>query len=218
MCMMSGAMEGKMITVEHDKRKRDILEAALKVFMEDGYEGTTFQKIADRLALTRTTLYIYFRSKREIFLLCIKQLTDNLYSELRTTLMDNTLGAEAALRKILSQIVDCVAENSPLFSVLLVYLLQLKDDGVNPNERILRRILRLRHILSTVLIRGMKSGEFRPLVVHDANDLFYGLIESAVFHLSLDSKASGYHHQIEDVRTALRFAIDGILADKKDNV
>lgn len=200
-----------MIAVEHDKRKREILGKALLVFMEEGYENVTFQKIADRCHLTRTTLYIYFGSKREIFLLCIKQLTDNLYGELCTTIRDETLSAEKTLRRILSQIVDCVAANSRLFSVLLVYLLQIKTNGANPNERILRRVIRLRHVMSTVLIRGIKSGEFRPLVVHDANDLFYGLIESTVFHLSLDAEAAGYRNQIEDVRTALRLAVDGIL-------
>ena len=55
------------IIVEHEKRKRKILEKALDVFVEEGYEDVTFQKIADRCGITRTTLYIYFKNKREIF-------------------------------------------------------------------------------------------------------------------------------------------------------
>ena len=54
------------IIVEHDKRKKEILETALDLFMEKGYEDVTFQKIADRCGITRTTLYIYFKNKKEI--------------------------------------------------------------------------------------------------------------------------------------------------------
>ena len=36
------------IVVEHDKRKAEILQKALDVFVEEGYEDVTYQKIADR--------------------------------------------------------------------------------------------------------------------------------------------------------------------------
>ena len=70
------------IGVEHDKRKHEILEKALEVFIEEGYEDVTFQKIAERCGITRTTLYIYFKNKREIFLWSIKQLTYGIEQEL----------------------------------------------------------------------------------------------------------------------------------------
>ena len=46
------------IVVEHEKRKRDILEKAFTMFLEEGYEDITYQKIADRCGITRTTLYV----------------------------------------------------------------------------------------------------------------------------------------------------------------
>ena len=55
------------IVVEHEKRKREILEKAMELFCRDGYEDVTFQKIADACGITRTTLYIYFGSKHKIF-------------------------------------------------------------------------------------------------------------------------------------------------------
>ena len=54
------------IVVEHEKRKKEILDKALDLFMENGYEDVTFQKIADKCGVTRTTLYIYFKNKKEI--------------------------------------------------------------------------------------------------------------------------------------------------------
>ena len=66
------------IIVEHEKRRHEILDKALEVFVDEGYEDATFQKIADKCGITRTTLYIYFKNKKEIFLWSIKQLTEKL--------------------------------------------------------------------------------------------------------------------------------------------
>jgi len=37
------------VSVEHEKRKNEILDKALEVFEIEGYKDTTFQKIAERL-------------------------------------------------------------------------------------------------------------------------------------------------------------------------
>ena len=86
------------IIVEHDKRKREILDKALDVFIEEGYEDATFQKIADKCGITRTTLYIYFKNKREIFLWSIKQLTEGLEKSLLETMKDDSLSSVEILR------------------------------------------------------------------------------------------------------------------------
>jgi len=52
-------------TTRPDTRAR-ILDAALDVFSEYGFEGSSLQQIADRLDLTKAALYYYFRSKDEL--------------------------------------------------------------------------------------------------------------------------------------------------------
>ena len=72
----------------------------------------------------------------------------------------SSLNAELSLRKVLSTLADSIESNKKLFSVLLNYLMQLKKSGVDTNERVLRRVIRLRHLLSTILIKGIQSKEF----------------------------------------------------------
>src|ERR1700722_19641496 len=48
-----------------DTRTR-ILDAALDLFSEHGFEGTTLQQIADRLGLTKAALYYHFPSKDDL--------------------------------------------------------------------------------------------------------------------------------------------------------
>jgi AcrR family transcriptional regulator len=47
-------------------RRIEILEAAERIFMADGYEGATIRKIADEVGVSSTALYMHFRDKDEI--------------------------------------------------------------------------------------------------------------------------------------------------------
>ncbi len=198
------------IVVEHEKRKHEILDKALDIFMEEGYEDVTFQKIADRCGITRTTLYIYFKNKKEIFLWSIKQLTSKLETDLLIIIRNTGLTATERLRAVLSSILQDCTENKRLFNVVLMYLLQLQKTGKNPGERVRRRILRLRHMLSTLIIEGINAGEFQRLNVRDINEMLYGLIESAIFRLAILDQNS-----TEEMNGAIELAINGILAKNK---
>lgn len=198
------------IIVEHDKRKHEILEKALEVFIEEGYEDVTFQKISDRCGITRTTLYIYFKNKREIFLWSIKQLTSEIENELIALLDNKKLSSGECLSKMLKTIIDMCVEKRALFSVLLSYLLSLQKTGGDPGIRVRRRIVRLQHLLSNIMIRGIKSKEFRKVNVKTANEMFYGLIQSVIFRFAvLDEKS------IDDMYNTFDMAIAGLLNDKK---
>lgn len=194
------------IIVEHDKRRKEILQKSLDVFVEEGYEDVTFQKIADRCGITRTTLYIYFKNKHEIFLGSIKELMSSLETTILLFINDQTLTDEIKLRKILSCIIDKCEDNKKLFIIILGYLLQLKKSGVDTNQRVRRRVVRLKHHLSTVLIHGIQNGEFRATNVKDMNELLYGLIESAIFRLTILNQ-----ERIADIRETIDLAIDGFL-------
>ena len=114
------------IVVEHDKRKHEILQKSLDVFIDEGYEDATFQKIADRCGITRTTLYIYFKNKHEIFLGSIKELLSELEESLIIIIKNKDKNSEETLREILMCITEALENNKKLFSVLLNYLIQLK--------------------------------------------------------------------------------------------
>jgi AcrR family transcriptional regulator len=50
--------------VEHETRRRRILEKALEVFVEEGFENATMRKISERAEITRTALYFYYKIKK----------------------------------------------------------------------------------------------------------------------------------------------------------
>lgn len=55
------------ISKEPDERRQEIVETALKLFSEKGYDETTIQDIAVKLNVSQGLCYRYFKSKSEIF-------------------------------------------------------------------------------------------------------------------------------------------------------
>ena len=212
------------IVVEHDKRRKQILKKALDVFMEEGFEDTTYQKIADRCKITRTTLYLYFRNRQEIFNFSIKQFMAEVEQDILGVKDNKTLSCSSKLKKIMFLILTRLEENRLLISVILNYLLsksteagKLKSDIPLEGKSaygntgtpslsynlVRRRTIRHRRILSAMLFEGIKTGQLRKIDVGAANDLLFSIIESAIFRLAVLKRES-----TTDLKAAAELAIN----------
>ena len=197
------------IVVEHDKRRSIILEKALDVFVDEGYEDTTFQKIADRCKITRTTLYIYFKNKREVFNYSIKQFLQILENQITGIRQQKEKSCADKLIKIMTIILERLEENRRLITVVLDFLVHASRGEQDSVNRVRRRTMRLRHIQTSLLIEGKKTGEFSPSInVKDANEMFYGFIEASIFRLAvlrLDS--------VDELKEAMALAVRRLAND-----
>ena len=62
--------------------KKEILDAALEVFKEYGYEKATTKKIAERAEVSEGSLYNYFKNKRDILINLFKIIKDRTSNNL----------------------------------------------------------------------------------------------------------------------------------------
>ena len=171
------------VTVEHDKRRTEILEKAINVFVRDGYVNTTFQKIADQSGIARTILYLYFKNKKEIFNYSIKQLLVDVERNINLICSDKSVNSAEKLTKILLDVIKLLEHNQRLLSVILDYLLHFSKEGANPEQLVRRRTVKLRHFLSSIVIEGVNSGELKKVNIKTASNHLYSFIETAIFQL-----------------------------------
>src|SRR5580704_16492842 len=54
-------------------RRAGILKAARKVFARHGFDGATMDDVAEASSIAKGTLYLYFKSKRQIYLGVLKE-------------------------------------------------------------------------------------------------------------------------------------------------
>ncbi|MGI3165985.1 TetR/AcrR family transcriptional regulator [Pseudooceanicola sp. 200-1SW] len=55
-----------------ERKRRAALRVASRLFNEKGYHATSLDEIADRIGVTKTALYYYFRNKEELLYECIE--------------------------------------------------------------------------------------------------------------------------------------------------
>jgi AcrR family transcriptional regulator len=76
---------------EGHTRREEILQAAKKLFLEQGYDSTTIRRIADRVGISAPALYLYFKDKEALLLALCDQTFAHLIEavgELERTVTD----------------------------------------------------------------------------------------------------------------------------------
>ena len=86
------------VTKEPEIRKQEILDTALKLFGENGYEKTSITDIAKAIGVAQGLCYRYFPSKEALFDSAIEQYAD--------VLVEQFIGAEKDDHKTLRQIIE----------------------------------------------------------------------------------------------------------------
>ena len=80
------------------ERRRELVEAALRVFSEGSYAGATTAQIAREAGVSEPILYRHFASKRELYFACLNEAWQRI--QLRVEVKIDELGPELGWRAI----------------------------------------------------------------------------------------------------------------------
>jgi TetR/AcrR family fatty acid metabolism transcriptional regulator len=156
-----------------DKR-RQILDAAVRVFARQGFHATRVSDIADEAGVAYGLVYHYFRSKDEV----LNELFVERWSLLLTAIeeADRTGGPHRVrLAAVASFIIDSYRHDPELMKVIIVEVTRAANSF---GQTHLAEIRRAYESIAKIVADGQEAGEFRsdiaPLF---ASMSFYGAIE-----------------------------------------
>jgi AcrR family transcriptional regulator len=150
-----------------DRKVQDILTAAADVLAERGYHGMSLDEIAERLDLTKATLYHYFPSKEALVSACLEGIATRSNERLAAVATDVAgTAAERLHRLIVTQLLIIVREQPQMARMFL----QPMDWPESYRQR--TKALRRQHdeIFRSVVRDGIASGEFdvdETIAMHD---------------------------------------------------
>ena len=171
--------------INHESRKREILEQSLLIFSKKGYQNTNLSYIADVCKISRPTLYQYFKDKEQIFQFAIKHVTESLFSEYKNISRDEILTYEEKLKEICADVINKSYTNKPFIISLVDFLFQMKRRGNDYSENIKRRTVRLHYLFSVIINQGKRVGEFKDIPVAETVAQLFTMIESFAFQMVL---------------------------------
>lgn len=171
-------------------RSSEILEAARQVFAKKGFNEATVDEIAEAAEVAKGTLYLYFRSKHEMYLAALRQGIEALYKQTKERLGQATT-TKQKFRTFVETRIAYFDENRDFFKIYYTELGNIFCDptGIPKNVRDLyKKQVRL---LERILEEGMSSGELRPLPPAATANAIYDLIRGLIARRLLAPSKAG---------------------------
>lgn len=100
-------------------RRQTLLEAAIRLFGEDGYHRTTVPRIVAAAESSTGSFYFYFANKEEIFTAALTAVGDDLSSDLNEVMSGKT-EPRARMRAAVEGLFLFLAENPSAARILLI--------------------------------------------------------------------------------------------------
>lgn len=197
---------------EQQMRRQMILEAALQLFTEKGFNLTTVDEIAAQAELGKGTIYSYFKSKDEIYLAILQEGMEILQRRMEQAI-DNPNSAVEALYSLYDTFTQYHRERLGFIETLFMQV----------DERTAIRLGDLVHglqdkasnwsfLVGKVLQWGIDRGEFVEFEVEKVAKAIVGLIIGLIFQYEMGQ----IQGDLADYRkTVLKLALEGIIQEKQ---
>lgn len=137
--------------VPNEVKRRDILAAAEWLFASRPFHEVKLDDVAARARIGKGTIYIYFKSKEDLYVTLIREGIADLLDRLRPRAESEQESALATLRLIVTEMVAFAAARPLMYQLIR---------AANPNIKPMPKRAELAALIQTVLVRGVKSGEF----------------------------------------------------------
>ncbi|MDD3094868.1 MAG: TetR/AcrR family transcriptional regulator [Candidatus Neomarinimicrobiota bacterium] len=148
-----------------------ILDAAVAIFSERGYSGTSMREIAEALNVTKAALYYHFPGKAEIFSACLSRSLDQMVADLEK-LAAGDLPFREKLEQMIAGMYNFSSVHPHTFRLFKMIVSQSFD--LENSKRILHNYFnRLQNAVREMVQKGVKNGELR-------SDIPVDLLASAI--------------------------------------
>lgn len=161
---------------EFDEEK--VLDAAMQLFWEKGYEATSLSDLTSRMGIQRPSIYSAFGDKKELFETALRKYTMSHASEARSRLQ-NQPSVREAFRAFFENLVDeeySVSRSRGCFCINTMVELAPHDEKFEILTR--EHQMYLAVIFQETIERGIQSGELASRT--DAKALSQALIVSLI--------------------------------------
>lgn len=151
--------------------KERIIEEALTLFAEKGYQGTSVKNIADAVGIKDSSLYKHFKSKKQIFDTIVQEMSVRMERMSR----ENGLPDENDMNEA-AELYGSISENGLLMLSEKIFLFYLRDEFAAR----FRRMLVIEQYRDKE-VYGVYRGLFMDAAISYQTELFAEMIKRGVF-------------------------------------
>ena len=150
-----------MNQTKQDLRKDQILDAALTVLVQNGYEGSRMDDVVTESQLSKGAIYWYYKSKKAMYLDLVNFWVIR-YSATINHLVENDQAAPDQLKSLFNYFIDQYeSDPDPFIALTEFWSMAQKDDDFRAKlQKVYSQFL---EVLEKIVAKGVKDGDFKKL-------------------------------------------------------
>ena len=199
---------------ERENRRSAILKAARKLFFDRGFKSVTVDNIAAKAEVSKGSVYLYFKSKEEIYTQIL--INDNIaaFEDLKNKFSAKEAPAAELLLEYADNYINYFLNDNELFRILMTFMLHADDMILTDeqNSQLLQTTNDNIHFVSEILQKGVDSGEFLPTInIRQAQNAIWGLLNGVIsLYLFVGNPAKRAETIHSTVKNSLNIIIKGL--------
>ncbi len=198
---------------EKENRKTAILKAARKLFFEKGFKSVTVDSIAKKAELSKGAVYLYFKSKDEIYSKILLNDIDKFHERV-SGLSEGGGKASDMLIQLSSVYVDFFLKDRELFRILITFMLHANHSNLPDDLRnhIIKSTNKTVDVIEKIFKYGIDSGEFQPSInVRQIRNAHWGLLNGIIsLYIFIGSESRREELIRSTINTSLDIFIKGL--------
>ena len=150
-----------MNQTKQDLRKDQILDAALTVLVQNGYEGSRMDDVVSESQLSKGAIYWYYKSKKDMYLDLVNFWVIR-YSATINHLVENDQAAPDQLKSLFNYFIDQYeSDPDPFIALTEFWSMAQKDDDFRAKlQKVYSQFL---EVLEKIVAKGVKDDDFKKL-------------------------------------------------------
>lgn len=167
---------------EQKRKKKEILAAALSIFAQKGYHGTTMAEISQVSEYPLGTIYKFFPGKEDIYQHLVVGKGLELGDRLITIFEDRSLSPLERLRESLLGNVDFFVENKEFIRIYISGKSNVDAPLLTNFHKSINKLHdKMIKLYCDLLTEGIETGEFRDFAPGEMATIFSGIVNSCIW-------------------------------------
>ena len=143
----------------HSAGERAILDAALRLFSENGFDGVSMRAVAQEAGVSKSNIYHHFESKEALYLAILKASADSL-SEMVEALAEGAGEFDARLRKFARAHLAHLFEQA---ATVRLFLRELFSEEMRLQKMLVEQVIGgIFERMISIFTKGQEAGLLRP--------------------------------------------------------
>lgn len=166
---------------EQEWRRLDILNAAERLFSENGFFKTSMVEIAESAEFAIGTVYQFFKSKEEIYISLIENKMEDYAALMETRLAEVTSSPEK-LQAVIRTKLEYFEQNRNFFRIYVSEWAGFEWTVKSAlGEGCWKRYQEQLDLVEDILESGIQKGEFRKVNPKEAAFALHGMLNSTIY-------------------------------------